>query len=152
MPKKLPTNELAALSWIRSIPGVPSERVSTKLPGDNSLIAPSGFVTVLTVGGSSNVYVPRRSPVIQVQTWACHLNGDRRDPPWAKANQLAEVIREQCWDHTSFGGTIPTKNGYFDICVPSAYVVSEPMKLEDDEGRFACYTMDVQMHWTRRES
>lgn len=147
---KIPTNELAAMAWLRTIPGIPSDKVSTKIPGDNSLIAPSGFVTVLTVGGSSDIYVPRRSPVIEIKTWACHADGDRQDPPWAKANQLAEIIRERCLDHQSFGGVLTTKNGYDNVCVPSAYVISEPMKVPDDMGRFAVYTMDVEIHWTRR--
>lgn len=148
---KLPTNELAAISWIRTIPGVPEQRVSTKLPGDNELIAASGFVTVpMVVGGSSDIYVPRRSPIVEVRTWACHLNGDRQDPPWWKANVLMETIREHCWDHQAFGGVISTRSGYYDVCVQSAYFITEPRKLESDDARFACYTADVQLHWTRR--
>ena len=67
---KIPTNELAAITWLRTVPGVPSTKVSTRLPDDNSLIAPSGFVTVLTVGGDSDIYVPRRSPVLVVKSLA----------------------------------------------------------------------------------
>lgn len=147
----LPTNELAAISWLRSLDGIPMDRVSTQLPGDTSKIADSGFVTVRTVGGSSDIYVPRRSPVIEVQTWACHEDGDRRNPPWWKANQLAEVIREHCLDHNAFGGVVHTRNGYDNVCVQSAYLLTEPMKVpEGEDGRFACYTMDLQLHWTRR--
>lgn len=148
---KRPTNELAAMAWIRSIPGIDPQKVSTKLPGNNSLIVP-GFVTVMTIGGSPDIYVPRREPIIEVKTWACHPDGDRQDPPWARANDLAEIIWERCLDHRSFGGVLFTKNGYDNVCVPSAYPLTEPMKVPDDAPRFACYTMDLQLHWTRRAS
>lgn len=147
---RVPTNELAAISWLKTIPGIPPTKVSTRLPSDNSLIAASGFVTVLTVGGNSDIYVPVRSPVIEVKLWACHETEGSKEPPWWKANQLAEIIREHCLDHTAFGGVITTRTGYYDVCVPSAYLLSEPRKLEDDEARFAVYTMDLQLHWTRR--
>lgn len=146
---KIPTNELAAISWLRTLPGIPSTKVSTRLPGDNSVIAASGFVTVLTIGGSSDIYVPRRSPVLEVKTWAGPAAGEK-EPPWWQANQLAESIREACLDHDAFGGVITTRSGYDNVCVPSAFLISEPRKLEHDDGRFAIYTMDLQLHWTRR--
>jgi hypothetical protein len=146
---KIPTNELAAISWLRTVPGVPETKVSTRLPGDNSLIAPSGFVTVLALTGSSSIYLPVRSPVLEVKTWAFRDEG-QKEPPWWMANQLAECIREACLDHNSFGGVIETRSGYDNVCVPSAYLVSEPRKLESDDGRFAAYVFELQMHWTRR--
>jgi hypothetical protein len=149
---KLPTNDLAAMAWLRTIPGLPSQKISTKLPGKISVIAEEGFITVRTVGGSSDVHLPRRSPVIEVQAWACHPESDDREPPWAKANNLVEIIREFCEDvgFTNFGGVIPTKSGYYDICVPSAITQGEPTKIEDDEARFACYRQDILINWTRR--
>lgn len=146
---RVPTNELAAISWIKTIPGVPPTKVSTRLPGDNSLIAGSGFVTVMTIGGSSDTYIPRRSPVIEVKTWACNATEGSKEPPWWMANHLAETIREACWDHNRFGGVITTRSGYDNVCVPSAYLLSEPRKLESDDGRFAIYVFEIQLHWTR---
>lgn len=146
---KIPTNELAAISWLRTVPGVPSTKVSTRLPGDNSLIAPQGFVTVLTLSGNSSIYLPVRSPVIEVKCWAWAGEG-QKEPPWQVANQLAESIREACLDHQSFRGVIETSSGYDNVSVPSAYLVSEPRKLEADDGRFAAYVLELQMHWTRR--
>lgn len=146
---KIPTNELAAISWLRTVPGVPETKVSTRLPGDNSLIAPSGFVTVITIAGNSNIYLPVRSPVIEVTCWAMRGEG-QKEPPWWLANQLAECIREACLDHLSFGGVIETRSGYDNVCVPSAFLVSEPRKGDPDDGRFAKYVFELQMHWTRR--
>lgn len=146
---KIPTNELAAITWLRTVPGVPSTKVSTRLPDDNSLIAPSGFVTVLTVGGDSDIYVPRRSPVIEVKTWAYKGPG-QKEAPWWLANQIAESIREACLDHKSFGGILTTRSGYDNVCVPSAYLLNEPRKMESDDGEFAIYVFDLQLHWTWR--
>lgn len=151
MANKIPTNELAAITWLRTLPGVPSTKVSTRLPADNSSIAPSGFVTVLTVGGTSSIYLPVRSPVLEVKTWAWRGPG-QKEAPWWIANQLAEAIREACLDHHSdnFRGVLTTKSGYDDICVPSAYLVTEPRKLESDDGEFAIYVFEIELHWTRR--
>lgn len=145
----IPTNELAAISWLKTVPGIPANKVSSRLPGNFDDIGPDGFVTVLTLTGSSDIYVPRRSPVIEVKTWAYTQSG-KKEPQWWIANQLAECVREACLDHLSFGGEIVTRSGYDNICVPSAYFVSEPRKLESDDGRFAAYVFELQMHWTRR--
>lgn len=146
---KIPTNELAAISWLRTVPGVPENKVSSRLPGNYDDIGNEGFVTVLTLTGSSDMYVPRRSPVIEVKTWAYTQPG-QKEPQWWIANQLAESIRERCLDHNSFGGVIETRSGYDNICVPSAYMVSEPRKMESDDGRFAAYVFELQLYWTRR--
>lgn len=151
---KPPTNELVTLVWLRTVPGLPSQKVSTKLPPSINTISEEGFVTVRTVGGSSNIDVPLRQPVMEVKFWACHPEGDDREPPWAKANDLAEALKDFCEDvgFTNFGGVLTTKSGYDNACVPSAYTLSEPLKILDDDARFACYSMDVQVNWTRRRA
>lgn len=144
-----PTNELAAITWLRTLPGVPSTKVSTRLPEDNSLISASGFVTVMTLGGSSDIYNPHRAPVLEIKTWA-HRGPGQKEAPWWQANQIAEAIYEACLDHRSFGGVLATRSGYDNVCVPSAYLLSEPRKLESDDGEFAVYVFELQLHWTRR--
>lgn len=149
---RIPTSELAAMAWIRTIDGFNYDMVSDKLTGDNALIAASGFVTVLVIGGSSDIYVPRRSPVIEVRTWACNLDGDRQDPPFAEAGSLIETIRERCLNHGKFrNSAIETEPGYEQVCVPSVYFLTDPTKHEDDDARFASWSAEVQFHWTRRE-
>lgn len=145
----LPTNDLAAISWLKTVPGVPTNKVATRLPGNLNDIGPDGFVTVTTFSGNSDIYVPRRSPVIEIKTWARTQSG-QKEPQWWVANQIAESIRERCWDHNSFGGVIETRSGYDNVCVPSAYLISEPRKTESDDGRFAIYVFEMQFHWTRR--
>lgn len=147
----MPTSELVAITWLRQLPGVPSTKVSTKLPGDNSLIAASGFVTVQTIGGAPHVHLPRRDPIVQVTCWACSPDGDRQDPPWAKANQLAEAIVAAVYDPKSFLGRVTTRTGYDNASVLSAYLLTEPRKADPfgtgDDARMAKYVFDLQMHW-----
>lgn len=147
---KIPTNTLATMAWLRTFPEFGYDMISDTLTGDNELIAASGFLTVRVAGGSSDIYVPRRSPVMEIKSWACHANGDRQYPPWDEANELMEIIRERCLDHRSFRGVIDTEPGYDKVCVPSAYLLTEPMEQDSDDGRFACYSVDLQIHWTRR--
>jgi hypothetical protein len=145
---KCPTNELAAMTWLRTIPSLPTGKVSTRLPGNEAEIGNEGFITVLTVGGNSDIYVPRRSPVIEVKCWAGPVDGDK-EPPWDIANGLAEEIREACLTHHEFGGILTTNSRYDNVCVPSAYFLSEPRKMEADSGRFGIYVFELQLHWTR---
>lgn len=49
------TPELVAEAWLKAVVG---DRVSTSLPKDNTSWAASGFVTLTTVGGTPNAYVP----------------------------------------------------------------------------------------------
>jgi hypothetical protein len=148
---KAPTNELATMSWLRTLPGISHEMVGTKRL-DPELMPSEGFLTVRTVGGSSNIYIPQRSPVMQITAFAFDINGDRRDPPWAAAVNLLEEIREYCmYEQFNFKGVIPTENGYDDVCVQSANPLTEPAKVPGDDARMAEYTMDVQINWTRRK-
>lgn len=146
----LPTNELVAISWLRTIPGIPSDKVSTNLPsGDNeTALVSGGFVTVLTIGGSVDPHLPRRDPVLQVDCWALEPDA-RRKPPFRRANQLAEIIQEACYEPSNFG-FVETKTGYDNVGVQSAYLITVPRKVDPvDPARYARYTFDIQLHWVR---
>lgn len=145
----LPTNELVAITWLRTLDGIPSDKVSTKLPETNEVEKISGgFVTVRTVGGEVHTHLPRRAPVLEVSCWATEPDG-RRKPPVARANQLAEIIYEACYDESNFG-LLVTKPGYDNAGVQSAYPLTVPRKMNPpDPARYALFTFDLQMHWVR---
>lgn len=141
-----PTSELVAVSWLRGVTGLSSSMVATELPADNSTWSASGFVQVMGVGGSPNIYVPVAQPVIQVDCWAVNPNSAK--PPWGKANQLAELIRMGCLDHANVGRTLTDfPAAYNDARVLTAYPISEPRRIRDDSADFAHYTMDLQFMW-----
>lgn len=145
----LPTNELVAISWLRTLTGVPSDKVSTNLPMKNETeLVSGGFVTVLTIGGEVNPHLPRRGPILQVDCWALEPDA-RRKPPFRRANQLAEVIYEACFEPSHFG-FVETTAGYDNVGVQSAYPVTVPRKMDPvDPARYARYTFDLQIHWVR---
>lgn len=146
MTQFLPHGELVAQAWLRSLEGIPSNGVGTNLPGDNTTWAASGFVQISTIGGTPGMYLPMANPVISIDCWANAAKSSQ--PPWGKANQLAERIR-----FAGYGGVdslnVPQRivalaPQYQNARVLAAYAVSEPRRMLNDEARFARYHMDMQ--------
>lgn len=141
------TTELVAQAWIASIPGFPAG-VGQQLPSDDSTWSQQGYVTVAVVGGSPDVDVPVKKPVIQVDCWATNPGSNK--PPWGQANNLAEQIRAACYDVTAFGRELrPQINGviYPTAKALAAYVLTEPRRIYDDAGDYARFQFDLQIHW-----
>jgi len=149
---KLPTNDLVAISWIKTLDGIPSSKVATTLPlnpkdpNDNSSWEASGFITVMTVGGQPQRHLPVRQPVVQVTCWATNTASGK--PPWGKANELAATIVEACYEQSNFG-RVATPAAFEDVRVMSAYPLVEPYRVPGDGARFAIYRFDLAMHWVR---
>lgn len=130
------TPELVAEAWLKTIVG---DRVATTLPKDNSSWAASGFCTLVTAGGTPNMYVPLREPVIGVDCWA--NNPQSQKPPWNKAAMLAEAIVAACQDHRNIGQTVTLPSGYPAAAVRSAYVTGDPRRIPDDPSSYARYSI-----------
>lgn len=145
----LPTNELVAVHWLKSIDGIPSNSVATELPADNSTWAASGFVQVSVAGGSPDLYTPQNQPLLQIDCWAAKPNSEK--PPWAKANNLAEIIKAAVYEKR-YWGHLALPPQYENCRVLGSVVASEPRKVLGDEARFACYTFDLQLFWVRDPS
>ncbi|MER5715718.1 hypothetical protein [Streptomyces sp. NPDC002132] len=138
------TPELVATAWLKTVVG---DRVSTTLPKDNSSWAASGFVTLTTVGGTPNAYVPLRDPVLSVDCWA--VNPQSQKPPWNKAAALAEAITAACQDHGTIARTVPLPAGYPAAQVKSAYVTGDPRRINDDPSSYAHYLIPgLVIAWT----
>jgi len=145
----LPHTELVAVAWLRGIPGIPSSGVGTTLPRDSSAW-PDGFVQVTSgVGGGPHRDVPQHQPVVQVDCWAANPSGSR--PPWGRANQLAEIIAAHCYgginDAHPVQRRVSLPDSYQDARVQSAIVLTDPRRVEGDEARYACYSIDLQLFW-----
>ncbi|WP_393075272.1 hypothetical protein [Streptomyces sp. LN704] len=142
------TPELVTTAWLISIVG---DRVATTLPkpGPDGLSwADGGFVTHVVAGGSSNIYVPLRTPVMGVSCWAA--NPDSQKPPWGKASNLAETIVAACLDHPNVPRTaLALPGGYPDVQVKSAYTVGDPRRITDDASSYARYDIPgLVIAWT----
>lgn len=145
----LPTNELVAIAWLKSIEGIPENSVNTQLPADNSTWEASGFVQVGMAGGTPDMYTPQNQPVLQVDCWAANPNSEK--PPWGKANNLAEIIKAAVYDKRYWGHlTLPATHE--NVRVLGAVATTEPRRVLGDEARFACYTFDLQLFWVRNPS
>ncbi len=130
------TPELVAIAWLKTVVG---DRVATTLPKDNASWAASGFCTIVTAGGTPNMYVPLREPVIGVDCWA--VNPQSQKPPWNKAAALAEAIVAACQDHRAIAKTVALPTGYPAAQVRSAYVTGDPRRIPDDPSSYARYTI-----------
>lgn len=149
MAPKLPTNELVAVQWIKSINGIPTNSVNTQLPADNSTWEVSGFIQVSMAGGSPDMYTPQNQPLLQVDCWAAKPNSEK--PPWGKANNLAEIIKAACYDKR-YWGHLAMPPTHENVRVLGSVATTEPRRVQGDEARFACYTFDLQLFWVRTES
>ncbi|MFB7244643.1 hypothetical protein ACFCYX_19545 [Streptomyces populi] len=142
------TPELVATAWLASVVG---DIVATTLPkptSDGTLgWATTGFVTLVTAGGSSNIYVPLRTPAMGVSCWAA--NPGSQKPPWGRAANLAESIVAATLDHPNVPKTLTLPGGYPDARVLSAYTVGDPRRITDDASSYARYDIPgLVIAWT----
>jgi hypothetical protein len=143
------TPELVATAWLASVVG---DIVATTLPkpGSDGTLgwANTGFVTLVTAGGASNIYVPLRTPVMGVSCWAA--NPGSQKPPWGKASNLAEAIVAATLDHPNVPKVaLALPGGYPDVQVKSAYVVGDPRRITDDASSYARYDIPgLVIAWT----
>lgn len=138
------TPELVATAWLKTVVG---DRVATTLPKDNSSWAASGFCTLVTAGGTPNLYVPLRDPAIGVDCWA--VNPQSQKPPWNKAAVLAEAIQAACYDHPTIPQTVTLPAGYPAARVLSAYTTGESRRIHDDASSYARYSIPgLVIAWT----
>ena len=139
-------SELVAVSFIKTMDGVPTSGVATQLPEDNSSWAASGFIKVgPVVGGTPDLYVPVRNPVVQVQTFG--VNPNTKYPDWGKAENLANRIVEGTWDGSILHKQLTLRTGVNDATVMAAAALTEPARIEDDPSGYAIYTVDLSLTW-----
>lgn len=154
----LATSELVAIAWIGSIPALAAlggtQLVATTLPADvtpGGKPAPwvkTGFVTVSVVGGSPDIYLPVKKPVIQVDTWATDPGSNK--PPWWMANVLAETIRYATLQRAGINRSLSlgaNRVSYPGAVVTSAYFLTEFRRMYSDAADYAQYSADLQLCW-----
>lgn len=146
-----PNTELVAIAWLKGVPGLPANSINTTLPKDNSTWAASGFVQIpFVVGGNPDFYIPVFRPIVQVNFWGVNVNGAK--PPWGKAAQMAQRAVEATWkaenEAYSMQRTVSMHvSGYKQAHVFSAYFLTEPRRIPNDDARMALYSGDLQLHW-----
>lgn len=142
------TPELVAIAWLKTVVG---DIVATTLPkpGSNGILswADTGFVTLVTAGGTPNLYVPLREPVMGISCWAA--NPGSQKPPWDMAAVLAEAIQAACYDHPAIPKTVTLPAGYPAARVLSAYTTGEHRRIPGDPSSYARYDIPgLVIVWT----
>lgn len=151
------TSDLVGVFWLRSLVAFPGDCDFANLVSDpwveitesdgTSRWVPNWpgktFVSIMTVGGSSDIMSPEYVPTYQIDCWSRPEN-QGSNPPWNVANQLAEVIRwEQYQMSTSKILTLP--GAYPAVRIVDVTVVSEPVRVSGDPLGLARYTLDVSL-------
>jgi hypothetical protein len=141
-----PNDELVAAAWLRDAVSYLGGRVATSLPTDNSTWSASGFTVVSAIGGTPDIYVPRREPIISIDCYGVAARSGK--PPWNLASQQAEQIRLAMLDHATVPRKLTMPTGYRSAYLQQAIPRSEPRRINDDVASYAHYQLDAEFWWT----
>lgn len=139
--------DILSVAWLKlAVPGV---GVATSLPrvADTPALRTDGFVRVLTVGGSPDLYVPMRAPVVTAECWAAPAVEGSDKVPWGRANSLAEAVVAATYDLALMDRVLDL-GAYPDVRVRTVTALSEPRRAENDPANFARYDVDLLFTWT----
>lgn len=140
-----PNAELVAVHFLRTIADLPSGVATTVPDRTDAGFAADGFVQVVaTLGGSPHLYTGRQNSVLQVDAWA--FTDGSRSAPWGKAASLLAYVK-QAVDGKDVSGTVTTPAAFQNARLMSAAIQRDPIRVPDDEGGMAHYTMDLQLWW-----
>lgn len=138
----IPTAELVAIWWLKSVAEVPVDQVAGTVPARSEEFAQNGFVQVQSAGGDRDIDTFMRNSDIQIDCWA--YNADSQKVPWGKANQLAEQVLAGTL-HPARVVELP--ESYDNALVRSVYPIAEPQRIPS-EGDFARYSFNLTFVWT----
>lgn len=144
-----PDNTTVIGAWLRSIDGIPDNKINTVLPAV-SLWADTGFVQIVgTVGGSPWLDASIRQPVVEVDTFGAHLNSEK--PDWGKASALMNMIMTAGQDPTTSVDQV-FEIGNHHVRLISLWPISEVRKPlsgidQADPASFARLMVDIEMMW-----
>lgn len=136
---------LVAQAWLTTL--FPAAMVGSTLP-EPAKWAATGFVKVgPVVGGSVNIYVPERHPVVQVDCYATWPNSEKVNR--AQANDLAETIRAACYLPVP---AVTLRNTVKPVHLSSVYPITEPRELAEPATNFGRYTLDIHIGWIEQDT
>lgn len=139
-----PGSQDVAIAWLGTL-GLTIDGIGSDLPGDPTTWATHGFIQVpMVTGGSPQVHVPMREPMVQVDAWTNRPGGEL--PPWKLADHNANTIvaamhRQDRPVEIDLGGD------YFPVRLHSIWALSEPRRILGDPSRYGRTTLDAAMRW-----
>jgi len=148
-------SDLVAVAWVASIPRVAvlaaSPPIAGSVPAQPTSWALTGFLELLTTGGSPHPEYRQRRPVVTVFAWAVKIGSKK--PPWSQAARLAEYVFDACYDeqlaHQLFPNITAEGVHYPTAQVQEISAISEPRKIPNDPAGYARYTFDFEMLWVQ---
>lgn len=150
---ELPNGELVAQAWLAANAGIDPGQIAGSLPDPTKSAWPGGgFVQVRALpGGSVDVDVPqRRLSALQVDLWGTRVVRDTLRPLWGVAMALAERVRVATFPDTQVYGKplVMPVAGYQRARALSAYLLSDPVRVEDDPSGYARMMLNLSVTWT----
>lgn len=154
-PAPVLNNSLVAQSWVRQIPLVAAlatpPPVGLTLPANPASWAVTGYLQVLTVGGSPDLDYPLHRPVVTVFAWATVLGSKK--PPWAMAGRLAHYVFNACYaERTVIRKILSITLGgetYPPAQIIEATALTEPREVPGDPSGYARYQLDFELMWVQ---
>lgn len=145
-----PDASLVADAWLKLVSSLPASCVGPTLPAARATPAPpwttQGFLQHTPVGGASDVHVPRRRSVMQVDAWAVLL--DSRAVPWGRASKLIERVWAATYGvEANQERLLEVPAGYAPARLLTVRALGEPVKVPGDDAGFAHFRMDVEFTW-----
>lgn len=142
-----PNTDLVARAWLR-LAAAPA-RADWRLPAADDAMRADGFVRVVTVGGSPNVYVPLRAPVVAAQCFVAPTVDSTGTVPWMRAAALVERVLAATYDPSLANLRIDLSSvgDYGPARVLTVSAIAEPRRIPDDAGDFARFDLDLALDW-----
>jgi len=139
-----PNIDLVGVAWLRSLAGVPSDSVATKLPSADKLRG--GFVRWRSgLGGSPGTSI--RRPIGAAECWAAPSAGSSQ-VPWGAASDLVEAVFTAADAPEFITVRLALPGTYGSVLVHSVRALGEPAKVEGDPSGFARFDVDLEINWT----
>ncbi|MCE7081161.1 hypothetical protein [Streptomyces sp. ST2-7A] len=145
---EIPTAELAAVAWLKTIPAIGHGHAATRLPRDTESWADTGFVVVeADVAGPQNPHVPWHESVLQL---ACYgANPDRLTPNWARSGRLAQLVIEASLQDWALNELLPVRTGGPRVRITGAWPQTTPRRDTEDPSDYAVHRLDLALHWAQ---
>ena len=150
----IPDDEVVAIAWIETIPGLALDGVSTELPEDIDINPRLGYVQVTQVGGGMGSDFPIHTAVVQCDCYVVNPDNDRVH--YLTTRRLAEKIRDACYHRLSVQRALhphaigpDSMNIEYPLAkVFSAYAPTYPHRIASPpDDQYAGHSVDITITW-----
>jgi hypothetical protein len=136
---------LVTLAWLKTLPGITADMVGPTRPQVEKW-ASTGFISIgPSFPGTSELYLPFRRPIVQIDFWAVTPNS--KVPNHPRANELGEIVMNGVYRDLYGSPPITLPAGINPAYVTTIYAVSEVRPVPEPQSNFAHYAVDMHVGW-----